>query len=100
MSNTANYVTSANAPSSQLPPILLSKGSQPQQTNSDPRSPVPSLKPATKPVALKVLSKHIPNELKQRAQWVCWRYELRDGKWTKVPHQTNGRRADSTKSNT
>jgi putative DNA primase/helicase len=34
----------------------------------------------------------IPDELKERDQWVCWRYVFRDGKWTKVPidAQTGG----------
>jgi hypothetical protein len=27
----------------------------------------------------------IPNELKQRRQWICWRYDERDGKTVKVP---------------
>jgi hypothetical protein len=27
----------------------------------------------------------IPLELRERPQWVCWKYELRDGKWTKIP---------------
>jgi hypothetical protein len=37
----------------------------------------------------------IPAELRARAQWVCWRLESRDGKPTKVPYQTNGRKAAS-----
>jgi hypothetical protein len=28
----------------------------------------------------------IPAELQALAQWVVWRYELRDGKWTKIPY--------------
>jgi primase-polymerase (primpol)-like protein len=28
----------------------------------------------------------IPAELSERAQWVCWRSEVRDGKPTKVPY--------------
>src|SRR5690606_11402118 len=28
---------------------------------------------------------HIPQELRTLAQWVLWRLEMRDGKWTKVP---------------
>src|SRR4051812_27318532 len=28
-----------------------------------------------------------PDELKARKQWVVWRYQFRDGKWTKVPYQ-------------
>lgn len=39
----------------------------------------------------------IPGELRDRAQWVVWRYETRDGKPTKVPYSAvTGRRADST----
>lgn len=45
----------------------------------------------------------IPVTLKIRHQWVCWRYEWRDGKggkpgkWTKVPiNPRNGRNASST----
>lgn len=42
----------------------------------------------------------VPDELKAEASWVLWRYEHRDGKPTKAPRQTNGRRADSTKPET
>jgi hypothetical protein len=35
------------------------------------------------PIPLEVES--IPQELKDRAQWVCWREELRDGRPTKIP---------------
>lgn len=38
----------------------------------------------------------IPGELKERAQWVCWRYVERDGKRTKPPYQTIGDLASST----
>ena len=43
----------------------------------------------------------IPNELKQLPQWVCWKYEERKGKRTKVPYNAqNGRQASSTDSKT
>ena len=29
---------------------------------------------------------NIPEELAERNQWVCWRYDERDGKLTKVPY--------------
>lgn len=29
---------------------------------------------------------NIPDELKQRRQWVCWLLEKRNGKWTKIPY--------------
>ena len=32
----------------------------------------------------------IPSELKSRLQWVCWRYEERGGKPTKVPYSPRG----------
>lgn len=32
----------------------------------------------------------VPEALKTRPQWVVWRYEIRDGKPTKVPYQING----------
>lgn len=41
-----------------------------------------------------------PNELREKPQWVCWRYEQRDGKPkpTKVPYDArSGRRASTTK---
>lgn len=39
----------------------------------------------------------IPKELINRPQWVCWRYETREGKTTKVPYRADGKgRADST----
>jgi len=41
---------------------------------------------------------NIPKELKDRPHWVLWKKELIDGrdKPTKVPYQTNGRKAAST----
>jgi hypothetical protein len=38
-----------------------------------------------KPAALPVDDLCIPDELKQRPQWVVWKFEFRDGKWTKPP---------------
>jgi hypothetical protein len=35
----------------------------------------------------------VPDDLRERDQWVVWRYEVVDGKVTKVPYQVNGRRA-------
>lgn len=32
----------------------------------------------------------IPAELRQRRQWVCWRYEQRGGESTKVPYRADG----------
>jgi putative DNA primase/helicase len=44
-----------------------------------------------------ILAENIPEELTERAQWVCWRYEERDAKLTKVPYTPGTlRRASST----
>lgn len=40
----------------------------------------------TKPTALAVIAENIPAELREQRKWVCWRYEIRDGKWTKPPY--------------
>jgi putative DNA primase/helicase len=43
----------------------------------------------------------IPEELRRRKQWVCWRYETRDGKRTKVPvNAITGALAQSNNSKT
>jgi putative DNA primase/helicase len=43
----------------------------------------------------------IPVELRERAQWVVWRLEQRDGKTTKVPYRADGAgKASSTKPDT
>ncbi len=31
-----------------------------------------------------------PEELRERPQWVCWRYQERGGKRTKIPHKAVG----------
>jgi len=41
-----------------------------------------------------------PHQLKQFSQWVLWRYEIREGKKTKVPYRTDGRMASTTDANT
>ena len=43
-----------------------------------------------------VFAENVPEELRERPQWVCWRYEERDEKPTKVPYQPNGKRATVT----
>jgi primase-polymerase (primpol)-like protein len=39
---------------------------------------------------------NIPEELAERPQWVCWRFEERGGKKTKVPYTPGGERASTT----
>lgn len=56
---------------------------------------------APKPVALEVIADNIPQALIRCSQWVCWRYLLRDGKWTKVPIDARtGRNASPTNPST
>src|SRR5215208_4401731 len=43
------------------------------------------------------ITRNIPESLTERPQWVCWRYEVRDDKPTKVPYTPGTlRRASST----
>jgi len=44
-----------------------------------------------RPTPLPVVAKNIPDQLKTLPQWVTWKYELRDNKWTKPPYEVNGR---------
>jgi putative DNA primase/helicase len=49
-----------------------------------------------KPNFLKPIAEVIPQELKDWNQWVCWKAEYRNGKWTKVPYNpNNGQKAKS-----
>lgn len=43
----------------------------------------------------RALFNNIPEALKARRQWVCWRIEERDGRPTKVPYSASGGRAKS-----
>jgi putative DNA primase/helicase len=44
-----------------------------------------------------LLAENIPEQLTERPQWVCWRYEEREGEQTKVPYTPGTlRRASST----
>ncbi len=42
----------------------------------------------------------IPDDMKQAKRWVCWKYQIRDGKKTKVPHTPGKGEAKSTDSST
>lgn len=44
----------------------------------------------TRPLALPVRVDAIPAPLRADPRWVCWRYILRDGRWTKLPFQPSG----------
>ncbi|MEJ7873118.1 MAG: hypothetical protein WKF67_12745 [Rubrobacteraceae bacterium] len=57
-----------------------------------------SAKTVSKPRALEVRERGIPDGLKTRPQWVNWRYALSEaGKWTKHPYDPrSGRKASST----
>jgi putative DNA primase/helicase len=46
-----------------------------------------------KPTALAVIPDNIPRRLATGKRFVLWRWELREGKWTKPPYQPNGQLA-------
>ena len=43
-----------------------------------------------RPAALIPEPDGIPAALRERARWVAWRYELVNGRWTKVPYRADG----------
>ncbi|MGJ7459443.1 DUF3987 domain-containing protein [Halomonas sp. RA08-2] len=45
---------------------------------------------ATKPDPLPVIVESIPFALKDRPQWMLWRYEWNGKKWDKIPYQAKG----------
>jgi len=50
-----------------------------------------------KPTPLQIRADTIPGELKQRPQWVCWRYSWNGGdKWDKPPYTVNDGKASTT----
>jgi putative DNA primase/helicase len=63
------------------------------------RSATPDTAPSTppprpdRPPPPRILA--IPVELTERPQWVVWKYALRDGKWTKIPHQPESPRREA-----
>lgn len=38
-----------------------------------------------RPIPLQVQPSNVPLLLQRERRWVCWRYALRDGRWTKIP---------------
>ncbi|MEN3976138.1 hypothetical protein [Emcibacter sp. SYSU 3D8] len=50
----------------------------------------------SKPSVLAVIMDNIPELLRSRPCWVLWRMTYKGGRWTKVPHQPDGRHASST----
>jgi putative DNA primase/helicase len=53
-----------------------------------------------RPQRMEVMPEDIPAALKQDPNWVMWRWEVRDGDWTKPPYQVNGKEAKSNDSTT
>lgn len=45
---------------------------------------------------INVMIENIPEQLKALNQWLLWRYEVINGKDTKVPYQPNGHKAQTT----
>jgi len=46
--------------------------------------------PPPQPIALEVWQRHIPQALRGGAGWLLWRYEIKNGKWTKPPVNVDG----------
>jgi len=46
--------------------------------------------PKAEPEGITELLENIPEELRRRPQWVCWKLEKRDGKPTKMPYIAGG----------
>src|SRR5690242_17409978 len=65
----------------------MEAGMPPYPEYDDPRPPKPSVFPPA--------IDDIPCELSALVRWVGWRYEYRDGKWTKVPKSARGGEAKS-----
>ena len=62
-----------------------------------PAAGVTTADPNSVPVPLKVVADRIPVALRKLNRWVLWRYVLKHGKWTKVPHSAkDGHMADAT----
>ena len=54
-----------------------------------------------RPTAPRPTWHNIPAELQARKQWVCWRYEIKRAKWTKVPYNArSGQLASTTRRST
>jgi hypothetical protein len=50
-----------------------------------------------RPIPIQPLLEYIPAELRERPQWVGWKYELDGSKWTKVPYDAEtGLKASTT----
>jgi primase-polymerase (primpol)-like protein len=49
-----------------------------------------------KPARIPAKIENIPDELKERPQWLLWKWEKRDGRWTKPPYKIEGQPASST----
>lgn len=63
-------------------------------------SPALTLVASQRPSYLLPNFDNMPPLLTERRQWVLWRTELRGGRWSKIPFQTNGRVASATDANT
>src|SRR5262245_9299977 len=50
-----------------------------------------------RPEVWRVLEENVPDAMRRFEQWICWRYQRRNEKWTKLPVDAKtGRAASST----
>jgi putative DNA primase/helicase len=50
------------------------------------------------PIPMEVHFENLPSEMKLQSRWMLWGYEERNGKYSKVPYQINGKKASSASS--
>ena len=63
---------------------------------TSPRASTTKETPGPRPIAPAPNLDAIPAELKALPQWVCWAYELKGAKWTKVPRRATQGNASTT----
>jgi len=87
------------APDRETPPVGTG-GAKTGNAGADNTSSIPTSSPACNTSQTDPLG-NVPEALKARTAWVCWRYEERDGKPTKVPkNPRTGRNAKSNDART
>jgi hypothetical protein len=59
--------------------------SAPENIPGQPTGPVPEIRAATHAARVRLTADGIPAVLKELPRWVCWRFEVRDGRLTKIP---------------
>jgi hypothetical protein len=65
------------------------------------KTPVlPQIVSPEKPTPIKYDFDAIPSDFTKQNNWILWKYILNNHKWTKIPYQINGTKADATSQKT